>query len=95
MDAASTRAALEAAHDALAALPEFDAGAQEAALRQLADALGVKPGQLFGAVRMAVTAQQVSPPLFETMEIIGRATCLARIKAASASLAEMAEAAES
>ncbi|GAB4446522.1 MAG: glutamate--tRNA ligase [Anaerolineae bacterium] len=95
MDAASTRAALEAAHDALAALPEFDAGAQEAALRQRADELGVKPGQLFGAVRMAVTGQQVSPPLFETMEIIGRATCLARIKAASESLAEMAEAAES
>jgi len=41
--------------------------------------LGMKPGQLFGALRMATTAQQVAPPLFETMEILGRDESLRRI----------------
>jgi glutamyl-tRNA synthetase len=88
MDAAGTKAALEAAAETLAALPDFAASVQEPAMRQLARRLGLKAGQLFGAVRMAVTGQAVSPPLFETMEIIGRETCLARVKAAAASLDE-------
>ena len=91
MDASATRAALDAAADALAALPDFEAGTQEAAMRALADALGLKVGQLFGALRAAVTGRQVSPPLFETMAIIGRETCLARIRAAAARLATAVE----
>ncbi len=90
MDAVSTRAALEAAHATLAALPDFEAGTQEQAMRRLAETLGLEAGQLFGVVRVAVTGKRVSPPLFESMAIMGRATCLARIKAASASLGEPA-----
>jgi glutamyl-tRNA synthetase len=86
MDAASTKAALEAALARLEALPDFRAEMQESALRALADDLGLKPGQLFGALRMATTAQQVSPPLFETMEVLGRDKSLARIRQAIASL---------
>jgi glutamyl-tRNA synthetase len=86
MDAASTKAALEAALARLEALPDFRAETQETALRALADDLGLKPGQLFGALRMATTAQQVSPPLFETMEVLGRDKSLARIRQAIASL---------
>jgi glutamyl-tRNA synthetase len=86
MDAASTKAALEAALTRLEALPDFRAETQESALRALADDLGLKPGQLFGALRMATTAQQVSPPLFETMEVLGRDKSLARIRQAIASL---------
>lgn len=90
MDAASTKAALDAAHDRLKALPDFEPETQEKAMRKLAKELEIKVGQLFGTLREAVTGQRVSPPLFETMEIIGRETCLARIEAASESLDEQA-----
>ena len=82
MDVESTIRALQAAYRTLAALDDFSAGTQEKAMRSLAEELGLKAGQLFGAVRVAVTGQRVAPPLFETMEIIGRETCLERIRAA-------------
>ena len=53
-------------------LPEFAAAAMEPPLRELAEQLGLKPGQLFGILRMAITGQPVSPPLFETMQLVGR-----------------------
>lgn len=90
MDAAQTIRALEASRDSLAALPSFDAATQEAALRPLAAALGLKPGQLFGALRTATTAQQVAPPLFETMEILGRDESLRRIDLAIAQVQAVA-----
>ncbi|HYM16720.1 MAG TPA: glutamate--tRNA ligase [Dehalococcoidia bacterium] len=84
--AEEARAALEAvallvaetawAHDAL-----------EAALRELAGRLAVKPGDLFSLVRVAVTGRRVTPPLFESMEIVGRERCLARLRAAAKALA--------
>ncbi len=74
--------ALQRVYDTLAALPAFDHQTQENAMRPLAETLGLKPGQLFGAVRVAVTGQTVSPPLFETMEILGRDVSLVRIKQA-------------
>ncbi len=81
MDAASTKAAFEAALARLESLPDFRAETQETAMRALVEELGLKPNQLFGALRMVTTCQQVSPPLFETMEILGRETSLARIRA--------------
>jgi glutamyl-tRNA synthetase len=60
-------------------------------MRALAEELGLKVGQLFGALRVAVTGQQVSPPLFESMEIIGREESLRRIKLAAKSLVAAAE----
>jgi glutamyl-tRNA synthetase len=42
----------------------------------------MKPGQLFGILRMAVTGQAVSPPLFETMVVLGRASTLERVELA-------------
>jgi glutamyl-tRNA synthetase len=86
MDAASTKAALERALAALETLPDFRAETQEAALRPLAEELGLKPGQLFGALRVATTGQDVSPPIFESMEVLGRETSLERIRQAIASL---------
>ncbi|HVO71968.1 MAG TPA: glutamate--tRNA ligase [Aggregatilineaceae bacterium] len=86
MDATQTRAALEAALATLEALPDFNAATQEEAMRSLAERLGLKPGQLFGALRMATTGQRVSPPLFESMEVLGRETSLERIRLAIASL---------
>ncbi len=86
MDAASTREALSRAASTLSALPTFEHAAMEAALRPLAETLAIKPGQLFGAIRAAVTGRAVSPPLFETIEIIGKAPTLARIERAVDSL---------
>jgi glutamyl-tRNA synthetase len=66
----------------LAALPEVTRDLAEPPMRNLVDALGLKASQVFGIVRVAVTGQKVSPPLFESMEIIGKVKVLARIQAA-------------
>ncbi len=50
----------------------------------LAEALGLSAGQLFGMLRSAVTGKTVSPPLFESMEVIGKAKVLERIRDAIA-----------
>ena len=42
---------------------------------------GIKPHLAFGPLRVAITGRQVSPPLFESMEILGAASCLARLRA--------------
>ena len=82
MDREGTIQALRAAYDTLADLPNFTHDSQEAVMRTAAEALGLKAGQFFGTVRQAVTGQNISPPLFETMEILGRYLSLARIKSA-------------
>jgi glutamyl-tRNA synthetase len=58
----------------------------EQAMRELSDDLQVKAGDLFSLVRVAVTGKRVTPPLFESMEILGRERCLHRIQAAIAKL---------
>lgn len=72
MDADSTRGCLNAAHDGLAALDTFDAGPIEALLRGMVKDLDVKAGQLFGTLRVATTGQRIAPPLFESLEVLGR-----------------------
>ena len=76
-------AVLEAATSALAALEPWTAEAIDAALRAaLVEGLGIKPRDAFGPVRVAVTGRQVSPPLFESLELLGRERALARLRAA-------------
>ena len=72
---------LDAARAALEALPEdgWTAEAIDAALEPLPEALDLKKRIVFQAVRVAVCGNLVSPPLGETMELIGRGDCLARI----------------
>jgi glutamyl-tRNA synthetase len=70
------------AYELLSVLPDMQATTTEAPMRELADQLGLKAGQLFGILRGAVTGQKVSPPLFESMEVLGRHEVLMRIKAA-------------
>jgi len=82
---AETAGALGAARDALAAA-EWDADALEAACRAAAHSHGWKPGDFFRPIRVAVTGRVVSPPLFGSMELLGRAGTLARIDAARARL---------
>ncbi|MBI3361519.1 MAG: glutamate--tRNA ligase [Chloroflexi bacterium] len=74
--------ALDRSREILASLPNFDHSTTEPAMRALADELGLKPGQLFGLLRAAVTGQTVSPPLFETMEVVGKRRTLARLSQA-------------
>ena len=82
---------LTAAYEALAALKDFDHGAVESALRTaLVDNLGLKPRHAFGPVRAAVTGSRISPPLFESIELLGRQSTLARIAAALTELGEPA-----
>lgn len=87
MDAAGTASALCAAHDCLAVLDTWREEPLEAALRALVEQLELKPGQLFGAIRVAVTGRAVAPPLFETLAALGRERALARIAAAARALA--------
>ena len=82
MDAEGTAEALQRSLAALGGVEEFDAPSIEGVLRPLADELGVKTGQLLGALRIATTGQRVAPPLFETMEVLGRERSLAAIGAA-------------
>lgn len=78
-----TLGSLLAARDALRSVPEWTAAEIEAALRAaLVDGLGLKPKHAFGPLRVAVTGRTVSPPLFESMELLGRDVTLARLDAA-------------
>ena len=55
---------------------EFTHDGLEAALRARAEALGIKAGQMFQPIRVAVCGRKTAPPLFETLEVLGRETCL-------------------
>ena len=67
---------------------EFATDRLEAGLRQrIVDGMGIKPRLAFGPLRVAVTGRQVSPPLFESMEILGRESSLARLRALREALA--------
>ena len=82
---------LTAAYEALAAVSEFDHAAVESALRTaLIDNLGLKPRLAFGPVRAAVTGSRISPPLFESIELLGRQSTLARMAAALTELGDPA-----
>ncbi|MCI2423343.1 glutamate--tRNA ligase [Saccharopolyspora sp. K220] len=72
---------LEAAINALDALPEWTAAGIEQALKDsVVDGLGIKPRKAFAPVRVAVTGRTVSPPLYESMELLGRAVSLQRLR---------------
>jgi glutamyl-tRNA synthetase len=64
----------------------FDHASVEAVMRTLAEETGLKAGTLFGLVRVAVTGRTATPPLFETMVVLGRERCLRRLEAAMARL---------
>jgi glutamyl-tRNA synthetase len=66
----------------LEGLPSVAHDVAEPPLRALVDELGLAPGQVFGILRVAVTGQSVSPPLFESMAVIGRDTVLGRVRRA-------------
>ncbi|QZY28195.1 glutamate--tRNA ligase [Nocardioides coralli] len=79
------REVVTAAHDALAGLAHWSTAEIEDALRKtLVDDLGLKPRHAFGPVRIAVSGRKISPPLFESLELLGRDRSLARLSGALA-----------
>jgi glutamyl-tRNA synthetase len=80
---ADAQPVLAAAIAALEALPEWESGVLEAALKDaLVDGLGLKPRKAFAPIRVAVTGRTVSPPLYESMELLGRDVSLGRLRRA-------------
>ncbi len=80
---ADTAAALaRLLEEALDPLLEWNAANLEQVLRAFAEAHGWKPGDLFMPLRIAVTGKAATPPLFETMEVLGREVCRRRLRAA-------------
>jgi glutamyl-tRNA synthetase len=79
-------AVLPAAAETLAEVEPFDAKSIETALRALAERLGLKPRQAFQPIRLAVTGSNVSPGLFESLELLGREESIARISAPGSGL---------
>lgn len=86
-DAAMARAALESAEARLAGT-EFAHDALEAALREEAGRLHLKAGQMFQPIRVAVCGRKNAPPLFATLEVVGRDATLRRIRQAIEKLGE-------
>jgi glutamyl-tRNA synthetase len=87
-DAAAARELLQTARERLAEAGEWTATALEEAMQALCDERGWKRGQLYMPLRVATTCRRVSTPLFETMEVLGRDECLARIDEAIGKLIE-------
>jgi glutamyl-tRNA synthetase len=79
-DAAMAARVLGKAKDVLAALPAFDHATVESALRAAAHELKLKAGQMFQPIRVAVCGRKNAPPLFETLEVLGRETVLSRLE---------------
>ncbi|MCH8066135.1 MAG: glutamate--tRNA ligase [Chloroflexi bacterium] len=81
-DSSGAAAAFRAAAQRAEALSAWEHPAIEEAMRGLADELELKAGALFMLLRVAVTGRAISPPLFESMELLGKERCLKRLQAA-------------
>ena len=82
MDREAALAALQRTEDELAVLELLEAEPLEERLRAAGEELGLSPRQYFGVVRVAVTGRSASPPLFQTMEVLGKERCMRRIRSA-------------
>jgi len=80
----NARAALAGARELLSQIPDFEAASIEAALRAVPEIADVKAKVVFLAVRVAATGTTVSPPLWESLELLGREKALRRLDAALA-----------
>jgi glutamyl-tRNA synthetase len=89
LDARQSADVARKAYEILSGLSELSHAVAEPPMRELVEKLALNPNQVFGIIRVAVTGQKVSPPLFESMEIIGREKVLERIQKAIATLETM------
>ncbi len=84
-----SKVALEKVLGAISGLDDFSVESLETALRSLVEELGWKTGHLFMSIRVAVTGSTATPPLFQTMAVLGKDKCLARIRRAIEMLSDM------
>ncbi len=89
LDAGQSAEIARKSYEILAALPELTHSAAEPPMRAYVEQGGHNVNQVFGILRVAATGQKVSPPLFESMEIIGREKVLKRLKNAIEILEKM------
>jgi glutamyl-tRNA synthetase len=87
MDREITLAALRRAQTELTSAPVFEHQPLEELLRDAGAGLGLSPRQFFGTLRVAATGRTASPPLFQTLEVLGRKRVLHRIQSAIQRLA--------
>ena len=88
MNRERTADVLRGAIPVLQELESFSHDAQHSAMAVYAKTIGYKNGQVFGSLRAAVTGQKVSPPTFETMEILGKQESIRRVKLALQSITD-------
>jgi glutamyl-tRNA synthetase len=89
LDAKQSAQVAQRAYQILSAQPTIGHESCEPPLRAYVEESGLNVNQVFGILRVAVTGQKVSPPLFESMEIIGKEKCLQRIQNAIETLEKM------
>ena len=89
LGAAQSAGIMHQSYQILAGLPEIKHELAEPPMRNLVEQLGLSPNQVFGSLRVAVTGQTVSPPLFESMEIVGKEKVLERLERAIEILGKM------
>ena len=86
LDAKQSVEVAHKSYEILSGLPVIGHAVAEPPMRAYVESSGYNAGQVFGILRVAVTGQKVSPPLFESMEIIGREKVLERLQRAVATL---------
>jgi glutamyl-tRNA synthetase len=89
LDAKQSAQVAQRAYQILAEQPDISHERCEPPLRAYVEESGLNANQVFGILRVATTGQKISPPLFESMEIIGRDKCLQRIQTAIGILERM------
>jgi glutamyl-tRNA synthetase len=89
LDASQSAGVARQAHGILSSLPDISHQTAEPPMREFVESSGFSAGQVFGILRVAITGQKVSPPLFESMEIIGRDKVLQRLQTAAEILERM------
>ena len=82
LDAPQSAEIARKSYEILSALPDINHATAEPPMRAYVESSGLNVNQIFGILRVATTGQKISPPLFESMEVIGKEKCLQRIKKA-------------
>lgn len=80
VDAAKAKEIISAAIDAISAVSDFAVPNVEAAVRSVPEKMGLKVGPVFAVIRISVTGKKITPPLFESMVVLGKDATIARLK---------------
>jgi glutamyl-tRNA synthetase len=89
LDAKQSADVAHKTYDILASLPDLSHQTAEPPMREFVEKSGLSANQVFGILRVAVTGQKVSPPLFQSMEVIGKEKVLERLQKAIEILEKM------